>query len=212
MKNCDATNNVFLSGTIKQPPIFSHESYGEGFYEVMVEVARLSEQVDLVPVTVSEKIMGNKFEEGKNISIKGQFRSYNKIIDGKSKLVLTVFVREILDNDESLNPNIVELSGFICKPPVYRTTPFNREICDILIAVNRAYNKSDYIPCITWGRNARYARDAEIGSSIEIVGRVQSRSYQKRLEDGSVEDRIAYEVSVGKIFIKSQQVEDVVQP
>lgn len=177
-------NKVFLLGKIESKPVFSHETFGEAFYEIMMSVPRLSEHSDLIPITISEKLLSKEdFEIGKEIALKGQFRSYNKIIDGTSKLVLTVFVRELIEVNENMNPNIIEIVGYICKPPIYRTTPFKREICDILVAVNRAYNKSDYLPCIAWGRNAKYIKDAEVGTQISIVGRIQSREYQKKVSD-----------------------------
>ncbi len=195
-------NKVFLSGKVESEPVFSHETFGEGFYELILSVQRLSENSDLIPITVSEKLLAKDiFKIGNIIAVKGQFRSYNKIVDGKSKLMLTVFVREIIDVDESMNPNIIEIEGFICKPPVYRTTPFKREICDVLVAVNRAYNKSDYLPCIAWGRNARFIKDAEVGAKVSIVGRIQSRDYQKKISEDEVETKTAYEISVNKIQI-----------
>ena len=196
-------NKVQLSGIVKEKPVFSHETFGESFYEVKLSVPRLSEHIDLLPVTVSEKML-NYFEVGKRVSIKGQLRSYNKLEEEKSKLILSVFVREILEEGEQENPNIIEISGFVCKPPIFRTTPFKREICDVLIAVNRAYNKSDYLPCIAWGRNARFIKDAQIGSKIEIVGRIQSREYQKKLDDGRIETRTAYEISVNHVNVFSE--------
>ncbi len=193
-------NRVFLSGTVESKPVFSHETFGEAFYEVSLLVPRLSNHLDKVPVTVSEKLLnGGKFEIGKYVCIKGQFRSYNKLEDGKSKLMLTVFVRELCDFEEDMNPNIIEITGFICKEPTYRTTPFNREICDVLIAVNRAYNKSDYLPCIAWGRNAKFVSELSVGTKVCIVGRIQSREYQKHLDGGEVINKIAYEVSINKI-------------
>ena len=204
-------NKVFLSGKVVTEPIFSHETFGEGFYELILSVARLSDNNDLIPITVSEKLLSkNIFQVGNSVAIKGQFRSYNKIVDGKSKLMLTVFVREIIDIDESMNPNIIEIEGFICKPPVYRTTPFKREICDVLVAVNRAYNKSDYLPCIAWGRNARFIKDAEVGAKVSIVGRIQSRDYQKKISEDEVETKTAYEISVNKIQIGDlEEISDV---
>lgn len=195
-------NKVFLLGKIESEPVLSHETFGEAFYEIMMSVPRLSEHSDLIPVTISEKLLSKEdFKIGKEIAIKGQFRSYNKIVDGTSKLVLTVFVRELIEVNESMNPNIIEIVGYICKPPIYRTTPFKREICDILVAVNRAYNKSDYLPCIAWGRNAKYIKDAEVGTQISIVGRIQSREYQKKVEEDEFVTKTAYEISVGKIQI-----------
>lgn len=191
-------NQVYLSGQIVSEPEFSHEIMSEKFYDLTISVARLSGQNDVIPITVSERLMeGQSFEIGNLIGVIGQFRSYNKIVEGKSKLVLRVFVREICPFDEH-TPNVIELDGYVCKQPVYRTTPFKREIADLLVAVNRAYNKSDYIPAIAWGRNARYASTFKVGEKIHLVGRIQSRIYQKALDDGSVEERVAYEVSITK--------------
>lgn len=195
-------NKVFLSGIVVEKPVFSHEAFGEGFYEVKLSVPRLSEHNDILPITVSEKLL-KSFQIGKQVSLKGQLRSFNKLYGERSRLVLNVFVREIIDVDESMNPNIIEISGFVCKEPVYRTTPFNREICDVLVAVNRAYNKSDYLPCIAWGRNAKYIKDAKIGSKIDVVGRIQSREYQKKNESGEVFTRTAYEISINRINLES---------
>ena len=201
-------NKVFLSGEIVSKPIFSHEVYGEGFYELNLAVQRLSDHNDIIPITVSERLLTNgDFDEGKKVSVKGQFRSYNKVVDGKSKLILTVFVRETFVSDEGMNPNIIELNGYICKEPVYRTTPFNREICDLLLAVNRAYNKSDYLPCIAWGRNARYIKNSPIGQKVFISGRIQSREYQKKLNENEVLTKTAYEISINKIIIEDKNKE-----
>ena len=171
----EKNNKVFISGEILTEAEFSHEVYGEGFYEMTVKVSRLSGQGDILPLTVSERLIEDRnLKPGVFINALGQFRSYNKLVDGKSKLMLTVFVRELLDAPRK-NPNNIVLSGYICKPPVYRTTPFNREIADLLIAVNRSYNKSDYIPCIAWGRNARFAKSLSVGEKIAVAGRIQSR-------------------------------------
>ena len=196
----EKNNKVFISGEIVTEAEFSHEVYGEGFYEMSVLVKRLSGQGDLLPITVSERLIADKnLSVGSEINAFGQFRSYNKLVDGKSKLMLTVFVREILDGVIVQNPNAIVLSGYICKPPVYRTTPFNREIADILLAVNRSYNKSDYIPCIAWGRNARFAKNLAVGEKVAISGRIQSREYQKRLDDDEIKIFTAYEVSISKL-------------
>ena len=163
-------NRVFLKGEIVTEAKYSHEVYGEGFYEMDVLVKRLSGQADVLPVTVSERLIeSNSLKIGSSISALGQFRSYNKLIDGKSKLMLTVFVRELVEGVDVKNPNNIVLSGYICKPPVYRTTPFSREIADVLIAVNRAYNKSDYIPSIAWGRNASFAETLKVGDKMSGV-------------------------------------------
>ena len=204
-ENFLTNNKVFLSGEVESSPAYSHELYGEGFYEFYLRVTRLSGQADVLPVTVSERIMsGVDLSEGAHIALSGQFRSYNKIENEHSKLMLTVFVRDFLPYDENeQNPNIAELNGYVCKPPVYRITPFNREICDVLLAVNRGYNKSDYIPCIAWGRNARFVRHIEVGQNIRIAGRIQSRKYNKKLDGDVIEERTAYELSVNKISCSS---------
>lgn len=198
--NAEINNKVFISGEIVSQAEFSHEVYGEGFYEISVLVKRLSGQSDVLPVTISERLIADKkLERGVTINALGQFRSYNKLVDGKSKLMLTVFVRELLDYSPTKNPNAIVLTGYVCKPPVYRTTPFNREIADILLAVNRSYNKSDYIPCIAWGRNARFAKNIPVGEKIAIAGRIQSREYQKKITEEDVRVLTAYEVSVSKL-------------
>lgn len=193
-------NKVYLKGEIVTEARFSHEIYGEGFYEMDVMVKRLSGQSDVLPVTISERLIEeNSIKIGSTICALGQFRSYNKQVEGKSKLMLTVFVREVLDKDYFKNPNNIVLCGYICKQPVYRTTPFNREIADILIAVNRAYNKSDYIPCIAWGRNARFVKNLSVGDKVALAGRIQSREYQKKLSETETKLMTAYEVSVSKL-------------
>lgn len=204
-----SSNKVFLMGTVIADPEYSHELYGEGFYEFKLSVPRLSENRDIIPVTVSERIMSEvDLRAGATVALNGQFRSYNKLDGERSKLMLTVFVRDFAPiTGEEQNPNVTELSGYICKPPIYRTTPFNREICDILLAVNRAYNKSDYIPCIAWGRNARFVRSVDVGQKLNICGRIQSREYNKRLEDDSVVVRTAYELSVSKISLSTENPE-----
>lgn len=205
-------NKVHLEGKILSLPRLSHQVYDENFYEIDLEVPRLSESVDIIPITISEKLLSeNNFDVGKTIAINGQFRSYNKQVDGKSKLVLTVFVRELVQPLAETNTNIIELVGFICKEPVYRTTPFKREICDVLVAVNRAYNKSDYLPCIAWGRNARFAKNLDVGEKISILGRIQSRGYEKKLDSGEVQKRTAYEISIIKLnkFSALEKVADI---
>ncbi len=217
MEYGDKNNNkVYIRGEILSQANFSHEVYGEGFYEMLVLVKRLSGQADILPVTISERLIEEKdLQIGSTLSAIGQFRSYNKMVEGKSKLMLTVFVREILPVDETRNPNSVVLSGYICKEPIYRTTPFNREISDILIAVNRAYNKSDYIPCIAWGRNARFVKNLKVGDYITISGRIQSREYQKKLSETEIKTMTAYEVSINKLsteevdFALDSQIDDI---
>jgi len=198
--NAEKNNKVYFMGEIVSEATFSHEVYGEGFYELFVKVMRLSGQADILPVSISERlIQGNDLKIGSVICALGQFRSYNKLENGRSRLMLTVFVREIVAEAPSKNPNSIVLSGYICKPPVYRTTPFNREIADLLIAVNRAYNKSDYIPCIAWGRNARFVQNLKVGDRVALSGRIQSREYQKRLSETETVTMTAYEVSVSKL-------------
>lgn len=195
----DKNNRVYLCGRIASEATFSHEVFGEGFYEFFIELNRLSGQTDVLPVTMSERLMGDGLQKGDELCILGQFRSYNKLENGKSRLMLTVFVREVLDSRPGKSPNSIVLSGYICKPPVYRTTPFNREIADLLIAVNRSYNKSDYIPAIAWGRNARFVKNLEVGDKIALSGRIQSREYQKKQPDESFVTMTAYEVSISKL-------------
>jgi primosomal replication protein N len=197
-------NYTNLSGKIISEPKFNHEIYGEGFYIINVEVPRLSDTYDYIPVMFSERLLPLEIlEEGKVITIEGQFRSYNNYSsDSNHKLMLLVFARDIviIDSMEEVKmPNSIYLNGFICKKPIYRTTPFGREIADILLAVNRAYNKSDYIPCIAWGRNARFASHLKVGDNIKVWGRVQSRKYQKKISDDNIEERTAYEISISKM-------------
>ena len=198
--NAEKNNKVYIMGEIVSDATFSHEVYGEGFYEFFVHVMRLSGQADVLPVTVSERLIeGGELKKGKSLCAVGQFRSYNKIENGKSRLMLTVFLRELIEEVPNKNPNSILLSGYICKPPIYRTTPFNREIADVLVAVNRAYNKSDYIPCIAWGRNARFVRTLAVGDRVAVSGRIQSREYQKKFSETDVRTMTAYEVSVSKL-------------
>ena len=216
--NYDLLNNntVELSGEVLDDPKYSHEIFNESFYEFNLKVMRLSDSFDVVPVTISEKLLfDNKVSKGKKISVSGQFRSFNKMEEGKSKLMLTMFVRELKAFDENQNPNKIEIVGYICKDPIYRTTPFKREICDVLLAVNRNYNKSDYLPCIAWGRNARFVKNLQVGDKVSVSGRIQSREYQKRQDNGDIESHIAYEVSLSQVSLENrstphiQQMQDV---
>lgn len=196
------TNTATISGTVCSEMEFSHEVYGEGFYNLYVSVPRLSETNDVLPVTVSERLVcPGDLKIGDKIFISGQFRSYNNYSEEGSRLVLTVFARDvrILEEDDAKNPNDITLIGYICKPPVYRHTPFGREIADILLAVNRSYNKSDYIPCIAWGRNARYSESLNVGDKVRIQGRIQSREYRKKLSEDEFVTKTAYEVSIIKL-------------
>ena len=204
-------NQVTIKGEIVSGFVYSHEIYGEGFYLVDIKVDRLSELKDIIPVMISERLLDiNQNYIGSYVSIYGQFRSYNKHQDNRNKLFLSVFVREIefLDLiEEGTNSNEVFLDGYICKEPVYRKTPLGREISDLLLAVNRPYGKSDYIPCICWGRNARFSGGFRVGERVAILGRIQSREYVKKVSEEESEKRIAYEVSVNKIEIIKELLE-----
>ena len=196
-------NFVTLGGVVSSTLEESHEIYGEKFYRFYIEVDRLSGMSDKIPVIISERLIDvSDFGIGKLIKIHGQYRSYNQVTEtGKSKLILSVFVKDI--ETENLDEktrmlNELTLIGCMCKPPIYRKTPLGRDIADILVAVNRAYNKSDYIPCILWGRNAKFCQNLGIGTNVKLEGRIQAREYEKKYEDGTVEKRVAYEVSVSK--------------
>ena len=199
-------NRVCIIGEIVSEFTFSHEVFGEGFYIANVSVNRLSDMVDVIPLMISERLIDvTKDYRGMKIEVAGQFRSYNRHEGTKNKLVLSIFVRELRFIEEDEMPeeqsksNQIFLDGFVCKPPIYRKTPLGREIADVLVAVNRPYGKSDYTPCIAWGRNARFAGGLEVGSHLQVSGRVQSREYTKKIGEDEVERRVAYEVSVSKI-------------
>ena len=196
-------NQVSIVGEIISDFQYSHEVYGEGFYMVEVEVKRLSNSEDRIPLMISERLIDvTQDYTGEYIMVHGQFRSYNRHEEQKNRLVLSVFVREISfmeEEPDGTKTNSIWLDGYICKEPIYRKTPLGREIADLLLAVNRPYGKSDYIPCICWGRNARYASGFEVGEHVQLLGRIQSREYVKRISDTETEKRIAYEVSVSKL-------------
>lgn len=200
------SNYIRIVGKINSSMDFSHEVFGEKFYEFVLEVPRLSDTKDLLPVIISERLINDiDMSIGNFIVIDGQFRSYNRYEDTCNKLLLRVFVRDIMVPDDNeleefkRHPNEVFLNGYLCKETKFRTTPFGREITDMLIAVNRSYNKSDYIPCIAWGRNARYCEKLEVGDHVKLWGRIQSRKYQKKIENESYDTKTAYEVSVTKL-------------
>ena len=207
-------NQLVLVGKVTSEKRFSHEIYGEKFYIFDLKVPRLSGNADNIPITISERLLLEQdLSIGKNIIIEGQFRSYNSFENERNRLILTVFAKEIKfseNQEEEFVPtkentsNEVVLDGDICKKPIYRKTPFGREIADILLAVNRAYNKSDYIPCIAWGRNARFCENMPVGTEVRVIGRVQSRQYEKKYEDGTSEIKIAYEVSIASMEIIDQ--------
>ena len=196
-------NQVTIMGKVATEFSFSHEVFGEGFCMVEVEVKRLSNSEDRIPLMISERLIDvTQDYTGEYIMVHGQFRSYNRHEEQKNRLVLSVFVREISfmeEEPDGTKTNSIWLDGYICKEPIYRKTPLGREIADLLLAVNRPYGKSDYIPCICWGRNARYASGFEVGEHVQLLGRIQSREYVKRISDTETEKRVAYEVSVSKL-------------
>ena len=201
-------NRVCIIGEVVSEFTFSHEVFGEGFYIANVSVNRLSDMVDIIPLMISERLIDvTKDYRGRKIEVSGQFRSYNRHEGVKNKLVLSIFVRELrfIEDDEvpeeQSKSNQIFLDGYVCKPPIYRKTPLGREIADILVAVNRPYGKSDYIPCIVWGRTAKFVGHLPVGTHIEMAGRFQSRPYAKKISEDEVENRVAYEVSVGRVEI-----------
>ena len=212
-------NHLVLVGKVTSDKRFSHEIYGEKFYIFDLAVPRLSGNADIIPITVSERLLSiNDLQIDSKITVEGQFRSYNSYENERNKLVLTVFAKEIkfvenqdaeIEVSKDVVSNEVILNGYICKKPIYRQTPFGREISDLLLAVNRAYNKSDYIPCIAWGRNARFCENIPVGTEVKVVGRVQSRTYEKKYEDGTVETKVAYEVSVSSLEVVNQEDDTV---
>lgn len=204
MENYIANNRAEVMGTVVDEPVISHEIYGEKFYTFTLSVPRLSGINDDVKVMISERLMQEvEIKPGEKFEIEGQFRSYNSYENGDNRLILTVFAKDIryADLEEEKNPNSLYLNGFICKTPIYRTTPFGREITDLLLAVNRSYNKSDYIPVIAWGRNARFCKNINVGDNIKIWGRIQSRIYQKHISEDEVIEKTAYEVSVSRMEV-----------
>ena len=216
--NYSDNNHITLVGKVTSEKRFSHEIYGEKFYMFDLSIPRLSGNADNIPITISERLLTeNELPIDSKISVQGQFRSYNCYQGEKNRLILTVFAKEVefMENQEEEIPvgkdittNEVVLDGYICKKPIYRKTPFGREIADILLAVNRSYNKSDYIPCIAWGRNAKFCETVPVGAEIRIIGRVQSREYEKKHEDGTVEPRVAYEVSIASLELVNEENND----
>lgn len=208
----DNTNNqATVIGTIEDDFKLNHEIYAEKFYTFTISIPRLSGANDNVRIMISERlIMDSSYKKGDKVEITGQFRSYNSYENGDNRLVLTVFAKDIChyDEDENKNPNILYLNGYICKEPVYRTTPFGREITDILLAVNRSYNKSDYIPIIAWGRNARFAKNLNVGDNVKLWGRIQSRNYQKKISEDEVITKTAYEVSINRMELVTDENSD----
>lgn len=203
MSEYNENNHVEICGKIVTEPTLSHEVYAEKFYIFTLQVMRLSDTADFINVLISERLFTPELDlkEGMSVKITGQFRSYNNYTGDGNRLVLTVFTKEIecYEPVGSDNPNCITLDGYICKLPTYRVTPFGREIADILIAVNRSYSKSDYIPAIAWGRNARFCRDAPVGTRVKITGRIQSREYVKHIDEETQVKKTAFEVSVSKM-------------
>ena len=203
-------NQVTIVGTVDSEFTYSHEVFGEGFYMVEVEVKRLSNSEDRIPLMISERLIDvTQDYTGEYIMVHGQFRSYNRHEEQKNRLVLSVFVREISfmeEEPDGTKTNSIWLDGYICKEPIYRKTPLGREIADLLLAVNRPYGKSDYIPCICWGRNARFASAFEVGEHVQVVGRIQSREYTKKITETETQKRVAYEVSVSKLECMDEPV------
>lgn len=206
MKNDFLKNNqVLILGEIISDFTYSHEVMGEGFYMVDVKVRRLSNYFDVIPVMISERMIDvTENFKGCFIEIEGQFRSYNRHDEKKSYIILSLLARKIRfpeDEEDKADTNNIFLDGYICRKPIYRNTPLGREITDLLIAVGRPYSKTDYIPCIVWGRNARYASRLEVGTHMQLGGRIQSREYIKKLDGGTQETRTTYEVSVSRIDV-----------
>ncbi len=205
MEQHEENNFVCVSGTVEAEAIFSHSLYAEAFFTFPLAIDRLSGAQDILPITAGERLLANLPSPGDALTIRGQLRSYNKQTAQGSRLLVTVFARSVVTHEECTNyQNEIVLTGFVCKPPVYRTTPFMREITDILLAVNRSYHKSDYLPVITWGRNARFAAELVVGDCVRITGRVQSREYQKLLPSGETISKTTYEVSANRIERSNQ--------
>ncbi len=214
--SCYDNNITILIGTIASVPQLSHEVYGEKYFSAQIAIPRLSGKQDYIPITISERLLCDYYPAPMDyVKLVGQYRSYNNYSGAGNKLILTVFVKEIIYIDEQslenntymdTNPNQVFLNGFICKSPTYRTTPLKREISDLLLAVNRSYKKSDYIPCIAWGRNAKYIQGLDVGTNLKIWGRIQSREYQKHISEKETVNKTAYEVSISKLEVVESEI------
>lgn len=211
MENYNENNNIQIGGKVVKEPVFSHEVFEEKFYKFYLETKRLSQSYDELPIIVSERLIDiNELKEGTLLKVEGQFRSYNQLTGSKSKLVLSIFAKEIIKSDDEkiITLNDATFVGYICKNPIYRKTPLGREIADVLIAVNRSYKKSDYIPCILWGRNAKFCETLDVGAMVKLSGRIQSRKYEKKNENGEAVPMVAYEVSIAKFSVAKTQNED----
>ena len=211
MENYNENNNIQIGGKVVKEPEFSHEVFEEKFYKFYLETKRLSQSYDELPIIVSERLIDiNELKEGTLLKVEGQFRSYNQLTGSKSKLVLSIFAKEIIKSDDEkiITLNDATFVGYICKNPIYRKTPLGREIADVLIAVNRSYKKSDYIPCILWGRNAKFCETLDVGAMVKLSGRIQSRKYEKKNENGEAIPMVAYEVSIAKFSVAKSQSEE----
>lgn len=212
MENYNENNIMEIGGTVVESPEFSHEIYEEKFYRFCIQTKRLSDVYDVLPIIISERLIPDEgINVGEIVHINGQVRSHNKQIGTRSKLVLSIFAKELekTNDAEILTLNDANFNGFLCKAPIYRKTPLGREIADILVAVNRSYKKSDYIPCILWGRNAKFCEKLEVGTNVKLSGRVQSRKYEKVQEDGTIKEMVAYELSVSKFSVVKEDVKEV---
>nr|WP_289290400.1 single-stranded DNA-binding protein [Sporofaciens musculi] len=203
------SNQVSIMGDIVSPFVFKCETHGTKFYKAKVNVRRNSGEIDILPLVISDELVDTSQEyTGQFVLINGQYRSYNQQDGDKRRLKLFIFgqgVELIGKEPDTAAANHIFLDGYICKEPLYRETPLGRRITDILLAVNRPYGESDYIPCICWGKGAELAAGLEVGAHVQIVGRIQSREYMKKLTETEAEKRIAYEVSVKSILLVNEE-------
>lgn len=212
MENYNENNIMEIGGTVVESPEFSHEIYEEKFYRFCIQTKRLSDVYDVLPIIISERLIPDEgINVGEIVHINGQVRSHNKQVGTRSKLVLSIFAKELekTSDEDILTLNDASFNGFLCKAPIYRKTPLGREIADILVAVNRSYKKSDYIPCILWGRNAKFCEKLEVGTNVKLSGRVQSRKYEKVQEDGTTKEMVAYELSVSKFSVVKEDIKEI---
>ncbi len=212
MENYNENNIMEIGGTVVEAPEFSHEIYEEKFYRFCIQTKRLSDVYDVLPIIISERLIPDEgINVGEIVQINGQVRSHNKQVGTRSKLVLSIFAKELekTSDEDILTLNDASFNGFLCKAPIYRKTPLGREIADILVAVNRSYKKSDYIPCILWGRNAKFCEKLEVGTNVKLSGRVQSRKYEKVQEDGTTKEMVAYELSVSKFSVVKEDIKEI---
>lgn len=196
-------NQITLCGTLESAPCFSHENHGRKFYRFFIAVQRLSGTTDILPVLAGEDVLrACELCDAERIVIRGQIRSFNNKAPTGRRLIVCVYAQSILLTDDGFE-NEVFLTGTVCRAPVFRRTPLGREICDVMLAVNRPYHRADYIPCILWGRLAEQAAEYPVGTRLSLTGRMQSRTYVKILDSGS-EQRETYEVSVAEAFVEEE--------